>query len=128
MPGPSSAGLVVESSGRVGRRRLVQTADLTDAQLPPLPRREVVVADGTDARPDQSSNLEPHGLAHPPDLAVTALVDHDLERDAVVAPGQDPDPGRSGDAVVELDALSQPPKVAAAGTPSTSARYTLSIP
>ena len=46
----------------------------------------------------------PDGLAHPADLAVAALVDHDAQH-----PGaHHPDRGRRGQAVVELHPLAQP--------------------
>ena len=64
-------------------------------------------------------------LAHAPHLAVAALVDRDAQEAGV----EQRDLGRRGAAVVELDALAQPARARRGdGSPSTSARYSLSTP
>ena len=110
-------------SGPAGRRPL-QAPHLGLGQRPPLPRGEAAVGQRPDPDPHQPPHRVADRLAHAPDLAVAALVDGDAQRVAV----HQGHLGRGGGAVLQLDALPQPPQRPRDGVPSTSARYSLSTP
>ena len=79
--------------------------DLGVGQRPPrAPGARPAVLERADARPHQPRHRVADGLAHPPDLAVAALVDRDPQH-AGAGLG---DLGRGGHAVLELDAVAQP--------------------
>src|SRR5438105_2385824 len=78
----------------------IQRLNFCRTEGPPLSRREPVVAERPEAGPDEAADGVADRLAHPPDLAVAALVDHDLQRRSGRRRLGQAGPGRSGPAVV----------------------------
>ena len=75
--------------------------DLGPPELPPLARRKAVDAETRVDAPVQPADAVTDRLAHPPHLAVAALVEHELE----AGRAEPADARRRRDAVLELDAL-----------------------
>ena len=73
-------------------------------QRPPRAGRQAAVLQRADARPHEPGHRVADGLAHPPHLAVAALVDRDPQH----AGARLGDLRRRRHAVVELDAVAQP--------------------
>src|SRR5690606_748076 len=91
---------------RPRRRGPLERPHLLLGQVPPPPRGQPPVGEGTDADPHEAPDRVPDGLAHAPHLAVAPLVDGDAQQ--VVA--HERHRGRGRRPVVQLDALPQPPQ------------------
>src|SRR3954471_13176624 len=106
---PCAAGRVQTGTGGVESTiwRAIQSApqllDLGGGQAAVAARRQAAQPQRPERHALQRLHTMPDGLAHPPHLALAALVDGDLEH----AGGDAADLGRRGPAVVELDALAQ---------------------
>src|SRR3954451_18532966 len=93
--------------------RLAQALDLGRGQLAVPAGRQRPEAHRAERDALERLHAVAHRLAHPPHLALAALVDRDLE----LARADPPHARRGGAAVVELDALAQPPQRRLADTP-----------
>src|SRR5436190_14017219 len=80
----------------------VERPDFRRAERAPLTRGEPVVVQRAESGPDEAADGVADRLAHPADLAVAALVDHDLQRRAGRRRLGQAGPGRGGPAVVEV--------------------------
>src|SRR4051794_11098398 len=86
--------------------RLAQALDLGRGQLAMPAGRQRAEAHRAERDALERLHAVTHGLAHPPHLALAALVDGDLE----LARADPPHPRRPGAPVVELDPLAQAPQ------------------
>ena len=105
--------------------RGIELADLVEQQLAPLPRRQLSVTQRADAHPHQALHGMADRLAHPPHLAVAALVDRDPQH----ARARLGHLRRRGRPVVQLDAVAQPAqRRRRRRCRATSATYSFSMP
>ena len=81
-----------------------------------------MVAQRAETGPHEAADGMAHRFAHPPHLAVAALVDDDLQGRTGRGRLGEMGFGRSGAAVVEVDALPEAAESPRLGTPVTSAR------
>src|SRR5712671_57575 len=93
----------------------IQRPNFLPAKRPPFSRGEPVIVEGAEPGPDEAADRVADRLAHPADLAVAALVDHDLHRRSGGGRLRHPDPGGGGPAVVEVDTLPEPAQGGPAG-------------
>src|SRR5438094_6539307 len=94
-----------------GSGSFLQLAQLGGRERAPVPRRQAAVAHGPDPRAHQPHHGVAHRVAHPPDLPVATLVDHDPEHVRL----DEGDACHGGDAVVELYTVAQSPDARARG-------------